>query len=180
MTNSVVQISQYIQVLIIPLFFTLSAFIGIVVTSASKVLYGEYLWDPLRLVDHWDNRAAAFFASFAFALSTLGTNISANSISAANDFTALAPRVSFFPSFVPSETLTLFIFVLYFPHCLIVYQHPPWSNHLRIHWRLGFVPMGNPRSCRRLSFLYGWLHDRDWSHLRHYDRRLLDCQTRKD
>lgn len=51
--------------------------------------------DPLRLIDNWDNRAAAFFASLAFALATICTNISANSLSAANDFTALAPRVRF-------------------------------------------------------------------------------------
>ncbi|KAF8334189.1 cytosine-purine permease [Cantharellus anzutake] len=83
---------QYVQVVIIPILFTFAAFIGIVVTSAGNVLYGSYIWDPLRLIDRWDNRAAAFFASFSFALATLGTNISANSISAANDFTALAPK----------------------------------------------------------------------------------------
>lgn len=79
--------------IIIPIFFTFVAFIGIVVTSAGFILYGDYIWDPLRLIDQWDNRAAAFFASFSFALATIGTNISANSISAANDFTALAPKV---------------------------------------------------------------------------------------
>jgi len=63
------------------------------VTSAGQTLYGgEYLWDPLRLIDKWDNRAAAFFAAFSMLIATLGTNISANSISAANDFTALMPR----------------------------------------------------------------------------------------
>ena len=51
------------------------------------------LRDPLRLIDNWDNRPAAFFASLAFALATICTNISANSLSAANDFTALLPRV---------------------------------------------------------------------------------------
>lgn len=66
---------------------------GIAVTSAGTVLYGEVLWDPLRLIDRWDNRAAAFFASFAFALATLGTNISANSLSAGNDFAAMWPKV---------------------------------------------------------------------------------------
>jgi len=44
------------------------------------------------LIDRWDNRAAAFFTSFVFALSTLGTNVSANSLSAGNDMTALCPR----------------------------------------------------------------------------------------
>ena len=62
------------------------------VTSAGIVLYGQILWDPLRLIDQWDNRAAAFFASFVFVLTTLGTNISANSLSAANDMTVLCPR----------------------------------------------------------------------------------------
>lgn len=66
--------------------------IGIAVTSAGEKLYGEIIWDPIRLIDKWDNRAAAFFASFSFALGTIGTNISANSLSAANDMTALSPQ----------------------------------------------------------------------------------------
>ena len=70
----------------------MASFIGIAVTSAGITLYGEVLWDPLKLVDKWDNRAATFFTSFAFALSTLGTNISANSLSAGNDMTVLCPR----------------------------------------------------------------------------------------
>lgn len=82
---------QYIQLAIIPVAFTLCGFIGIAVTSAGEVLYGQILWDPLRLIDKWDNRAAAFFASLSFVLATLGTNISANSLSAANDMTALLP-----------------------------------------------------------------------------------------
>lgn len=84
--------SQYVQIIIIPVAFTFFAFIGLAVTSAGILLYGQVLWDPLRLIDQWDNRAAAFFAAFSFVLSTLGTNISANSLSAANDMTVLCPR----------------------------------------------------------------------------------------
>ena len=65
---------------------------GLAVTSAGVSLYGQVLWDPLRLIDKWDNRAAAFFASFSFVLTTLGTNISANSLSAGNDMAALCPK----------------------------------------------------------------------------------------
>lgn len=65
--------------------------VGVAVTSAGQVLYGETIWNPLLLIDRWDNRAAAFFASFSFVLATLGTNISANSLSAANDMTVLFP-----------------------------------------------------------------------------------------
>ncbi|KIY46028.1 NCS1 nucleoside transporter family [Fistulina hepatica ATCC 64428] len=84
--------SQYIQLIIIPVLFTFAGFIGIAVTYAGEVLYGSVIWDPLDMIDLWDNRAAAFFAAFSFSLATLGTNISANSLSAANDLTALWPR----------------------------------------------------------------------------------------
>lgn len=84
--------AQYVQLAIIPVAFTLCGFIGMAVTSAGIVLYGQTLWDPLKLINQWDNRAAAFFASFASVLATLGTNIAANSLSAANDMTVLFPR----------------------------------------------------------------------------------------
>ncbi|KAI0674670.1 NCS1 nucleoside transporter family [Trametes maxima] len=84
--------AQYIQLLVIPITFTLVGFIGIAVTSAGEVLYGAVLWNPLSLIDHWDNRAATFFAAFTFAIAQLGTNISANTLSAANDMTALFPK----------------------------------------------------------------------------------------
>ncbi|KAG6873101.1 hypothetical protein C0995_002944 [Termitomyces sp. Mi166 len=49
----------------------------IAVTSAAEFIYGEVLWDPLRLIDHWDNRNASFFAAFTFLISSIGINISA-------------------------------------------------------------------------------------------------------
>ncbi len=65
--------------------------------------------DPLDLIDHWDNRPAAFFASAALALATICTNISANSFSAANDLTALFPRVgSLSAKISPSSVAYLF------------------------------------------------------------------------
>ncbi|KAI0031533.1 cytosine-purine permease [Vararia minispora EC-137] len=81
-----------VQAAIIPPVFTFIGFVGIVVTATGEVLYGKTLWDPTTLIDLWDNRAAAFFASFAFAVGTIGTNISANSLSAATDLTVLFPR----------------------------------------------------------------------------------------
>ncbi|KAL1658767.1 permease for cytosine/purines, uracil, thiamine, allantoin-domain-containing protein [Schizophyllum commune] len=84
--------ATYVQLIIIPILFTFVGFLGIAVTAAGEVLYGETLWDPLKLIDRWDNRAAAFFGAFSFLLATIGTNISANSLSAANDMTALFPR----------------------------------------------------------------------------------------
>lgn len=85
--------SQYVQLAIIPFSFTFFGFVGIAVTSAGMIIYdGKVLWNPLNLIDLWTNRPAAFFMSFSFLLATLGTNISANSLSAANDMTVLLPR----------------------------------------------------------------------------------------
>lgn len=134
--------SQYVQPLIIPVIFVLCSFAGIAVTSAGIQLYGEVLWDPLLLIDKWDNRAAAFFASFAFALATIGTNISANSLSAGNDMTVLLPKVGC------CTICTLAISALA-RHT--VYQHQTWANNLCSHGRLGDVPLGDPG---QVSLLY--------------------------
>lgn len=79
----------------LPIVFTFISFIGIAASSAGQAHYNlaELPWDPLVLISYWPNRACRFFAGFSFALASLGVNISANSISAANDFTALAPEV---------------------------------------------------------------------------------------
>jgi len=84
--------AQYIQLLVIPIAIMLASFVGIAVTSAGISLYGRVLWDPLKLIDQWDNRACAFFTSLVFGLSTLSTNISANSLDAGNELAAMYPR----------------------------------------------------------------------------------------
>lgn len=83
---------QCIYVPFLPLVFTFIAFIGVAATSAGAAQYGEINWDPMALIAHWDNRACRFFAAFSFALAALGVNISANSLSAANDLMALFPQ----------------------------------------------------------------------------------------
>jgi cytosine/uracil/thiamine/allantoin permease len=85
-------LSQYIQLLVAPIGSTLASFVGIAVTSAGASLYGQVLRDPLKLIDHWDNRACAFFTSLTFVLSTLAANISANSLHAGNQLAAVYPR----------------------------------------------------------------------------------------
>ncbi|ETW79779.1 Nucleobase cation symporter, partial [Heterobasidion irregulare TC 32-1] len=73
---------------------TLCAILGVVVTSATKVIYGVSTWNPLQVAELWDNRAAAFFAAFCWSLSVIATNISANSTAVGNDLAIL------FPSFI--------------------------------------------------------------------------------
>lgn len=83
---------QLIYVPFLPIVFTFISFIGIAASSAGAVKYGTLQWDPMALVANWESRAARFFAAFSFALAALGVNISANSLSAANDLTALFPQ----------------------------------------------------------------------------------------
>ncbi|KAG9249058.1 permease for cytosine/purines, uracil, thiamine, allantoin-domain-containing protein [Calycina marina] len=89
--------AQFIQLPFLPLVFTACAVIGIVTTSATGVIYGELYWNPLDIIAFWlesghGGRAAAFFAATSWYIAQVGTNITANSISAANDLTVLFPK----------------------------------------------------------------------------------------
>lgn len=75
----------------LPIVFTFISFIGIAASSAGAAKYGNLQWDPMALISQWESRACRFFAAFSFSLAALGVNISANSLSAANDLMALSP-----------------------------------------------------------------------------------------
>lgn len=79
------------QVLGLPPSMTLFAFIGVVVTSATTLVYGKTIWDPVDLAGKFDSPLLVSFAMLAVAISTLATNIAANIVSPANDFANLAP-----------------------------------------------------------------------------------------
>ena len=82
---------QWLYVPMLPVVFTFISFIGIAATSAGQEHYGQLDWNPANLIANWPNRSCKFFAGFAFSLAALGVNISANSLSAANDLAALFP-----------------------------------------------------------------------------------------
>jgi NCS1 family nucleobase:cation symporter-1 len=84
------------QAIGLPPSMTLFAFIGVVVTSATFIVYGETIWDPIVLAGKFENKLLVSVAMIAVAISTLATNIAANIVSPANDFAHLAPaRISF-------------------------------------------------------------------------------------
>ncbi len=68
------------------------AFIGVAVTSATVVIFGETIWDPIELMSRLDNVAVTLVAMFALTLATLTTNLAANVVSPAISFSNLAPR----------------------------------------------------------------------------------------
>jgi NCS1 family nucleobase:cation symporter-1 len=84
------------QAIGLPPSMTLFAFIGVVVTSATGLIFGATIWDPVALAGRFDSRLLVSIAMLAVALSTLATNIAANIVSPANDFANLSPaRINF-------------------------------------------------------------------------------------
>ncbi len=84
------------QSLGLPPSMTLFAFIGVTVTSATTLVFGAPIWDPVTLAGKFDSPILVSFAMLAVAISTLATNIAANIVSPANDFSNLAPnRIDF-------------------------------------------------------------------------------------
>jgi NCS1 family nucleobase:cation symporter-1 len=80
------------QALGLPLTMGLYSFIGVAVTSATMVIYGETVWDPTDLLARFRNPLVLAVAMLALCLATPATNIAANVVGPANDFAHLSPR----------------------------------------------------------------------------------------
>ncbi|MGH9607077.1 MAG: NCS1 family nucleobase:cation symporter-1 [Terracidiphilus sp.] len=77
----------------LPVAMTLYTFVGIAVTSASVVLFGHAIWNPIVLIGAFHQPVVAFIAMIAILVATLNVNIGANVVSPSNDFSNLYPRL---------------------------------------------------------------------------------------
>jgi NCS1 family nucleobase:cation symporter-1 len=77
----------------LPVAMVLYTFLGIAVTSASSVLFGRPIWDPVQLIGMFHQPLVAFVAMIAVLVATLNVNIGANVVSPSNDFSNLYPRL---------------------------------------------------------------------------------------
>ncbi len=87
--------SALTQAIFFPMIASWVAIIGVVVASASYMIYHEYVWDPIAIIDSWDGpagRAAAFFAGLSWVIAQICVNMSATVISGANDLANLFPK----------------------------------------------------------------------------------------
>lgn len=99
------------QAFALPLSMTVFSFIGVVVTSATFIIFGETIWDPLVLAGKFESKLLISVAMIAIAISTLATNIAANIVSPANDFANLAPsKINFKTGGYITGIIGLFIF----------------------------------------------------------------------
>jgi nucleobase:cation symporter-1, NCS1 family len=80
------------QAIGLPATMTFYSFIGIAVTSATLIIFGQALWDPVAVLSRLGNPFAVILAMLALLMATLNVNVAANVVSPANDFSNLSPR----------------------------------------------------------------------------------------
>ncbi|MGQ0733588.1 MAG: NCS1 family nucleobase:cation symporter-1 [Acidobacteriota bacterium] len=100
------------QALGLPTTMTAFAFIGVAVTSATIVIFGEAIWDPIKLIARIGTPAVIIVAALIVLAAQLTTNMAANVVSPANDFSSLAPRRI---SYVTGGLITAVIGILMMP-----------------------------------------------------------------
>jgi NCS1 family nucleobase:cation symporter-1 len=80
------------QVIALPTTMTVFAGMGVIITSATAIIYGKAIWDPVVLVGKFQSPAVVAVAMFTIVVATLSVNIAANVVSPANDFSNAFPR----------------------------------------------------------------------------------------
>jgi NCS1 family nucleobase:cation symporter-1 len=136
------------QALGLPATMTFYAFIGILVTSATIVIFGKALWDPVQVIAKFGNPWVSALALVTLAVATLSTNIAANVVSPANDFSNLAPQRI---SFRTGGLITAFLGILMMPWKL--YQDP--SGYI-FTWLIGYSALLGPIAGIMIADYYMW------------------------
>ena len=80
------------QALGLPTTMTFYSFVGVAVTSATVIIFGQAIWDPVVVLSKLGNPLAVVVAMIGLLLATLNVNVAANVVSPANDFSNLYPR----------------------------------------------------------------------------------------
>jgi NCS1 family nucleobase:cation symporter-1 len=81
------------QALGLPTTMTFYSFIGVAVTSATAIIFGQAIWDPVQVLARLGNPISVVIAMLALLLATLNVNVAANLVSPSNDFSNLSPRL---------------------------------------------------------------------------------------
>jgi NCS1 family nucleobase:cation symporter-1 len=84
------------QALGLPATMTAFAFLGVAVTSATIVIFGEAIWDPVVLIARIGSPVVVIIGALVILAAQITTNMAANVVSPANDFSSLSPqRISY-------------------------------------------------------------------------------------
>lgn len=80
------------QAIGLPPTMTIFSIMGVIISSATIIIYGKAIWDPVDLLLKFSNPFVLAFSLFGIIIATLSVNIAANLVSPANDFSNLAPK----------------------------------------------------------------------------------------
>lgn len=126
------------QALGLPPTMTLYAFIGVAVTSATAIIFpgGGVVWDPVELLGRIGGPVTVLLSMVALSVATLTTNLAANVVSPANDFSNAAPhRIDF----RTGGLITAFIGILMMPWKLLAS-----SQGYLFTWLVGYSALLGP------------------------------------
>jgi NCS1 family nucleobase:cation symporter-1 len=136
------------QALGLPLAMALYSFIGVAVTSATTIIYGKPIWDPVDVLTRFEDPLVLIVAMLALCIATLATNIAANVVSPANDFSNLSPRRI---SFRTGGLITGLIGVLMMPWKLVADP-----NGYIFTWLVGYSALLGPIGGIMIADYYVW------------------------
>lgn len=120
----------------LPLTMAFYAFIGVAVTSATVIVFGEAIWDPVVLLAKFENPLVIVLSMLALTIATLTTNLAANVVAPANGFSNLAPRRV---SFVQGGLITAVIGIAIMPWKLL----GDYSSYI-FGWLVGYSGLLGP------------------------------------
>ena len=120
----------------LPTTMTLYAFIGVAVTSATIIIFGEAIWDPVALLSKFSSPLIVCLSLFSITIATITTNIAANIVSPANDLSNLAPRLI---SFKTGGTIAGIVGILIMPWKLL----SSFSTYI-FTWLIGYSALLGP------------------------------------
>lgn len=104
------------QTIGLPPTMALFSFIGVAVTSATVIIFGQAIWDPVQLLSRFHNPFIISISLLALIVATLTTNIAANVVSPANDFSNIYPKRI---NFVKGGLITAVLGILIMPWKLL-------------------------------------------------------------
>jgi NCS1 family nucleobase:cation symporter-1 len=81
------------QTVALPTTMFVFAAMGVLITSATAIIYHEVIWDPIKLIARFSNPLVIAISMFTAVVATLAVNIAANVVSPANDFANAFPRL---------------------------------------------------------------------------------------
>ena len=80
------------QVVALPTTMAVFAAMGVMITSATAIIFGQVIWDPVVLVGKFTSPFIVAVSMFTVVVATVAVNIAANVVSPANDFANAFPR----------------------------------------------------------------------------------------